>query len=134
MLTLRGIMRTGGGFDGRVVSPTLGLAGGDATSNDDLHDHKQFPRKELYGSRTSCEELLCPCQATLRKDRPDTRPKEFHHFLSHARGSLVEIETQVMISENLGYISHDERQKVLGHASELGKMLNGLSASIRSAA
>jgi four helix bundle protein len=60
--------------------------------------------------------------------------KEFHHFLSHARGSLVEIETQVMISENLGYISHDERQKVLGHASELGKMLNGLSASIRSAA
>jgi four helix bundle protein len=61
-------------------------------------------------------------------------PKEFHHFLSHARGSLVEIETQLTIAQNLDYLSPDLAQPVLDKAAELGRVLNGLIASIKSAA
>ncbi len=60
--------------------------------------------------------------------------KEFHHFLSQARGSLVEIETQLMIAENLGYLGPNQTRPLLDKASELGKVLNGLIASIKSAA
>jgi four helix bundle protein len=60
-------------------------------------------------------------------------PKEFHHFLSHARGSLVEIETQLTIAQNLGYLTPNRTQPLFEKASELGKVLNGLIASIKSA-
>jgi four helix bundle protein len=60
--------------------------------------------------------------------------REFHRFLSHARGSLVEIETQLMIAQNLDYLSAKHSQQFLGQAAELGRILNGLIASTKRAA
>jgi len=60
--------------------------------------------------------------------------KEFHHLLSHARGSLVEIETQLMIAENLRYLTPEQSQPILNRAAELGRILNGLIASTKSVA
>jgi four helix bundle protein len=40
--------------------------------------------------------------------------KEFTHFLFHARGSLLELETQLMIAEELQYFSKPEGQRLLG--------------------
>jgi four helix bundle protein len=54
--------------------------------------------------------------------------------LSHSRGSLAEIETQLAIAQNLGYLNPPQTQPVLSTAAELGKILNGLIASIKSAA
>jgi four helix bundle protein len=50
------------------------------------------------------------------------------------RGSLVEIETQLTIAENLGYLGPKHTRPLFEKASELGKVLNGLIASIKSAA
>jgi four helix bundle protein len=60
--------------------------------------------------------------------------KEFHHVLSHARGSLVEIETQLTIAQNLNYMNPQQTQPLLDKTSELGKVLKELIASIKSAA
>jgi four helix bundle protein len=57
--------------------------------------------------------------------------KEFAHFLSQARGSLVEIETQILIAQDLGYLSATKTRLLLQQAAELGRVLNGLIASIR---
>jgi four helix bundle protein len=54
--------------------------------------------------------------------------------LSHARGSLVEIETQLMIAQNLEYLSPNQTRPLLEKASELGRVLNGLIASVKSVA
>ncbi len=59
---------------------------------------------------------------------------EFAHFLSHARGSLMEVETQLLLAEALHYISHDETAKLLGSSAEIGRMLNGLMQSLSAAA
>ena len=59
--------------------------------------------------------------------------KEFHHFLSHARGSLAELESQTIISQNLGYLSQDHAERLLERTAELGRVLNGLIASIKPA-
>src|SRR5581483_1167323 len=49
-------MRTGGGFDGRVVSATPGLAEGDAISNEDLHDHETIsPRGTVWAYQPAAE-------------------------------------------------------------------------------
>jgi four helix bundle protein len=47
---------------------------------------------------------------------------------------LVEIETQLAIAQNLGYLGVQQAQPLLGKAAELGRVLNGLIASIKSAA
>jgi four helix bundle protein len=47
---------------------------------------------------------------------------------------LVEIETQLRIAENLGYLGPKHTRPLFEKASELGKVLNGLIASIKSAA
>jgi four helix bundle protein len=52
--------------------------------------------------------------------------KEFHQFLCHARGSLLEVETQLEIAQNLGYLSEKSIHDLLSQAKEIGRMLNGL--------
>ena len=47
---------------------------------------------------------------------------------------MVEIETQIMIAQRLGYVTGKEGSKILAEAAELGKILNGLIASIKAAA
>ena len=57
--------------------------------------------------------------------------REFVHHLSFAYGSLMEAETQLQIAANLGYIEKREVDRLLNDAAEIGRMLNGLSRSIR---
>ena len=59
---------------------------------------------------------------------------EFHYFLARARGSLVEVETQLMIAQNLEYFSPEHGKHLMDKAAELGKILNGLIGAIRPAA
>lgn len=58
-----------------------------------------------------------------------TGDKEFLQFLSIARGSLSELETQVMICKELGYIPDD--QEVLELMNELYAKMSALIISIR---
>jgi four helix bundle protein len=59
---------------------------------------------------------------------------EFHYFLAPVRGSLVEVETQLMIAQNLTYFSPQHGKDLMDKAAELGKVLNGLIGAIRPAA
>jgi len=43
----------------------------------------------------------------------------------------METETQLQIAANLGYIEQTEANRLLDDAAEIGRMLNGLSRSIR---
>ena len=56
--------------------------------------------------------------------------KEFVNFLSIARGSLWELETQIEICERLSYIDSSQKGNVLTQTEEVGKMLNALAHSI----
>ncbi len=59
---------------------------------------------------------------------------DFYNYMGRARGALVEVETQLLIAQNLGYLGTDHAQTLLNKAAEVGKILNGLVASIRPAA
>ena len=52
--------------------------------------------------------------------------REFRHFVSHARGSVFEIETQLRLALRLGYISEAETGQVLGHVAGVGRMIGGV--------
>jgi len=95
---------------------------------------KTFPRDELYGLTSQLRRAAVSVPSNIAEGQAHFSPKEFRHFLSHARGSLVEIETQLIIAQNLGYLQENDSRALLAKAGELGRILNGLIASIKSAA
>ena len=95
---------------------------------------REFPRDELYGLTNQLRRAAVSIPSNIAEGQARFSSKEFHHFLCHARGSLVEIETQLMIAQNLEYLSSMQSHALLDKAAELGRILNGLLASVKSVA
>jgi four helix bundle protein len=53
------------------------------------------------------------------------------HFFCHARGSLLEVETKILIAQQLEYLSSEDGKKLLANSSQLGRMLNALIQSLQ---
>src|ERR1700740_2591078 len=93
-----------------------------------------FPRDELYGLTNQLRRAAVSVPSNIAEGQARFSRKEFHHFLSLARGSLVEIETQLLIAENLCYLPAKQSRPLLAETAELGRVLNGLIASVKQSA
>lgn len=56
---------------------------------------------------------------------------DFAHFLDNALGSANEVETQLLISKNIGYITEEIFNQLIVNLTGIQKQLTGLIASIR---
>lgn len=56
---------------------------------------------------------------------------EFAHFLDHSLGSAFEVETQLLISKNIEYITPELYQELLSKLEEIEKQLHGLINVLR---
>ena len=93
-----------------------------------------FPRDEVYGLATQLRRAAVAVPTNIADGQARFSPNEFFYFLGRARGALVEVETQLLIAQNLNYFSTEQGQQLLNKAADVGKILNGLIASIRPAA
>jgi four helix bundle protein len=93
-----------------------------------------FPRDEIYALASQLRRTAVLIPTNIAEGQARFSPSEFHYFLARSRGALVEVETQLMIAQNLQYFSPEHGQKLLDKAAELGRILNGLIGSIKSAA
>lgn len=57
---------------------------------------------------------------------------EFAHFLDHSLGSAFEVETQLLISKNINYITPELYQDLLSKLEEIERQLHGLINLLRS--
>jgi len=92
---------------------------------------RQFPKEERYGLTNQLRRAAVSVPSNIAEGQARFSQKEFKHFLSQARGSLVEIETQLLISQSLGYLPAKSTQDLLNATAEVGRVLNGLIASIK---
>ena len=60
--------------------------------------------------------------------------KEFRHFLFNARGSLSELETQIVIADKLEYVSGKQLNALSAEATQVGRSLTGLLNSLATSA
>ena len=90
-----------------------------------------FPKEELYGLTNQLRRAAVSVPSNIAEGQARFSPKEFCHFLSHARGSLVEIETRILIAQDLRYLSAARGSALLKEAAELGRIPNGLTASVK---
>ncbi len=56
--------------------------------------------------------------------------REFHQFLSVAKGSCAELRTQIYLAKDVGYIDDASATRVLQMAEEVGKIVGGLRRSV----
>lgn len=87
----------------------------------------QFPQEEMYGLTSQMRRSAVSIPSNIAEGAARTGSKEFLHFLSIARGSLSELETQLQISKRLGYCNC---LKVSERVDEVFGLIGGLIKSI----
>jgi four helix bundle protein len=89
-----------------------------------------FPREELFALTGQLRRAAISIPSNIAEGQGRSSRKEFIYFLGIAKGSLAEMETQVLIARNLGYVSDEVLPGLLSLSAEVGRILNGLLASL----
>ncbi|SRR5258708_3939134 len=89
-----------------------------------------FPKHEVYGLSQQMRRAAVSIASNIAEGKGHRSDKEFRHFLFHARGSLLELETQIVIAIKLEYISSDRSQELPMLATQVARSLTGLINSI----
>jgi four helix bundle protein len=92
---------------------------------------RKFPKEEMFGLASQLRRAAVSIPSNIAEGRGKSSKKEFHFYLGHARGSLAELETQIFIAGNLNYLTGAQAEELLELSSEVGKVLNGLLASMK---
>jgi four helix bundle protein len=89
-----------------------------------------FPADERFGLTSQMRRSAVSVPSNIAEGQARQGAREFLQFLSHASGSLAELDTQILLSIELGY-AKDERAKALqDKVTELQKMMSGLRRSL----
>ena len=91
---------------------------------------EDLPKQEMYALTNQLRRAAISVPSNIAEGAGRTSDKEFLQFLSIARGSLSEVETQIIISEQLGYI--ENKQNIIARIEKIFRLLGGLINSIKS--
>jgi len=92
---------------------------------------KDFPKEETYGLTGQIRRAAVSIPSNIAEGQGRDSTKEFLHHLSIAYGSLMEVETQLLIAESLNYLDENETKSILNKTAETGRLINGLSRSLK---
>jgi len=90
-----------------------------------------FPRGETYGLIAQLRRAAISIPSKIAEGHERLSTGDYRQFLGHALGSLMEIETQILLSEDLGYLEKVTAETLLQRTAELAKILHGLLRSLR---
>jgi len=91
-----------------------------------------FPKKEVFGlarQRAAVSIASNIAEGSARHSRRD-----FIRFLRQSRGSLAELETQIVVAVHRKYLTRERGKRMFVPASEIDRMLSGLIASLKAKA
>ena len=91
---------------------------------------KELPRAEIYGLTSQLRRSAVSIPSNIAEGQGRATKGEFIQFLCHARGSLFELETQIIIARKLGYIAPAVEGRVTAQVTEVARILNGLLTSL----
>ena len=89
-----------------------------------------FPKEERFGLTSQIRRAAVSVPVNIAEGAGRKSRKEFIHFLSIAMGSLSELDTLILLSNDLGYISSSECKDLIFELNFIGKLIYGLMKSI----
>jgi len=87
---------------------------------------RDFPSEELYGLTSQLRRAAVSIPSNIAEGYGRGTRRDYRSFISIARGSTLELQTQLGIANELGFGKKALMEKVQFQAEEVGKMLWGL--------
>ena len=92
---------------------------------------RKFPKEELFGLTSQIRRASISIALNIVEGSGRGTNKDFAHFLDIAFGSSLEVEAQIILSLDLGFISSEEYDALNIKIQEIQKMINKLADSLR---
>ena len=87
---------------------------------------KTFPKDEIYGITNQIRRSAVSIPSNMAEGSARKGEKEFIQFLYISLGSMAELETQLIIANNLKYVNLNDYELMTGRLEEIRKMIIGL--------
>ena len=89
-----------------------------------------FPKEELYGLTSQIRRCSVSIPSNIAEGAARNHDNEYRQFLYISLGSAAELETQLIISNRLGYIDNKQVLVSIDEINTISRMLQGLIKSI----
>ena len=89
-----------------------------------------FPNHELYGLTSQIRRAAVSIPSNIAEGAARRHKTEFRQFLYIALSSAAEVDTQLIIANNLGFLDKDKKETLQFELTSIAKMLQGLIKSI----
>ena len=93
---------------------------------------RMLPREENYALADQIRRSSVSIPSNIAEGYGRTSPKEYARFLSMARGSSYELETQIILCVDLGYIQEADTVKAIGLCKEVARILTRILQTLGS--
>lgn len=92
---------------------------------------KSFPQEELYALTSQIKRSAISVPSNIAEGFGRKTDKSFSHFLDISKGSLFELETQLIIAKELNFISDEEQyNKIISLIDEESKMISSFKTKL----
>lgn len=91
----------------------------------------EFPREELYRLTAQLIRAAISVPANIAEGHARGTRRDYANFLAIAKGSLMETETFLMLSQRLGYSNQQRISGTLSLVTEISKMITAIRSKLQ---
>ena len=92
---------------------------------------KNMPKEELFSLTNQMRRAAVSIPSNIAEGYGRNSAKEYLQFLAIARGSLCELETQLLLCVRIDYLTEQEIQPIMDSLAEIGKMLMSIIKKLK---
>ena len=92
---------------------------------------EEFPRQEQFGLISQMRRASVSVASNIAEGYGRSTRGEYLQFLGHARGSNSELQTQLILSERLGFASGDLLETSMKRCEDTSRLLGALMKKLR---
>jgi len=92
---------------------------------------EKLPRSEQWGLTSQMRRASISVPSNIAEGYGRKATGEYRHHLSIGRASLLELETQLLLSQRLGYVKQVDIGDILDNIQGISKMLSSLISKIK---
>ncbi len=89
-----------------------------------------LPKSEAYGLLSQIRRAAVSVPSNIAEGHGRLTDSQFRHFMGNARGSLYEMQTQLELAGDLGYLDTGQVRELMDQGWEVARLINGLVSAL----